>query len=215
MNHSMRTIRKTIAGVAAATLAAVALLSVAPTPALAETETYRIDGEHTSIGFKIRHFFSKVPGRFNKFEGQIVLDRENLTKGSSVEFTIDTASIDTNDDSRDKHLRSDAFFDAENHPKMTFKSKKVRSAGKNKLKIDGDLTIRGITKPVTLDVDVLGFGKGYGFRGGFEVRTTIDRHEFNVSWNDIVEGAGVLGDDVEILMNIEAVRLKKTAEIRP
>ena len=215
MNHSTRTIRKTIAGAAAAMLAAVALLSVAPTPALAETETYRIDPEHTSIGFKVRHFFSKVPGRFNTFEGQIVLDRENLTKGSSVEFTIDAASIDTNEPARDKHLRSDAFFDVENHPKMTFKSKKVRRAGENKLKVEGDLTICGITKPVTLEVDVLGFGKGYGFRGGFEVRTTIDRHEFNVSWNDIVEGAGVLGDDVEILMNIEAVRLKKTAEIRP
>ncbi len=215
MNRSTRTIRKTITGAATAVLAAVALLSVAPTPALAETETYRIDAEHTNIGFKIRHFFAKVQGRFNTFEGQIVLDRENLTEGSSVEITIDTASIDTNDTSRDKHLRSGDFFNAENHPKMTFKSKKVRSAGKNKLKVDGDLTIRGITKPVTLEVDVLGFGKGYGFRGGFEVRTTIDRHEFNVSWNDIVEGAGVLGDDVEILMNIEAVRLKKTAEIRP
>ncbi len=215
MNRSTRTIRKTISGAATTVLAAVVLLSVAPTPALAETETYRIDAEHTNIGFKIRHFFAKVQGRFNTFEGQIVLDRENLTKGSSVEITIDTASIDTNDTSRDKHLRSGDFFNAENHPKMTFKSKKVRSAGKNKLKVEGDLTIRGITKPVTLEVDVLGFGKGYGFRGGFEVRTTIDRHEFNVSWNDIVEGTGVLGDDVEILMNIEAVRLKKTAEIRP
>ncbi len=215
MNRSTRTIRKTITGAATAVLAAVALLSVAPTPALAETETYRIDAEHTNIGFKIRHFFAKVQGRFNTFEGQIVLDRENLTEGSSVEITIDTASIDTNDTSRDKHLRSGDFFDAENHPKMTFKSKKVRSAGKNKLKVDGDLTIRGITKPVTLEVDVLGFGKGYGFRGGFEVRTTIDRMDFKVSWNDLVEGAGVLGDDVEITMNIEAVRLKKTAEIRP
>ncbi len=215
MNHSTRTIRKTITGAATAVLAAVALLSVAPTPALAETETYRIDAEHTNIGFKIRHFFAKVQGRFNTFEGQIVLDRDNLTKGSTVEIVIDTASIDTNDDSRDKHLRSPDFFDAENHPKMTFKSKKVRSAGKNKLKVEGDLTIRGITKPVTLEVDVLGFGKGYGFRGGFEVSTTIDRMDFKVSWNDIVEGAGVLGDDVEILMNIEAVRLKKTAEIRP
>lgn len=215
MNHSIQSITKTIMGAATAALAAVALLSVAPTPALAETETYRIDPEHTSIGFKIRHFFSKVPGRFNTFEGQIVLDRENLTKGSSVEITIDTASIDTNEPSRDKHLRSDAFFDVENHPKMTFKSKRVKSAGENKLKIEGDLTIRGITKRVTLDVDVLGFGKGYGFRGGFEARTTIDRQDFNVSWNDIIEGAGVLGDDVEIVMNIEAVRLKKTAEIRP
>ncbi|MCZ6696665.1 MAG: YceI family protein [Acidobacteria bacterium] len=215
MNHPMRTFTKTITGAATAALAAIALLSVAPTLALAETETYRIDPGHTNIGFKVRHFFSKVPGRFNEFEGQIVLDRENLTEGSSVEFTIDIASIDTNNPSRDKHLRSDAFFDVENHPKMTFKSRKVTSAGENKLKVEGDLTIRGITKPVSLEVDVLGFGKGYGFRGGFEVRTTIDRQEFNVSWNDLVEGAGVLGDEVEILMNIEAVRLKKTSEVTP
>ena len=209
MNHVVRTIIKSITGTAIAVLGAIALLSFTSTLALAEMETYRIDPEHTNLGFKIRHFFSKVPGRFNTFEGTIELDREDLTKGK-VEITIDTASIDTNESARDKHLRSDDFFDVANHPKMVFKSKKVRKVGENKLKVDGELTIRGVTKPVTLDVDVLGFGKGYGFRGAFEVRTTINRMDFGVSWNDVVEGAGlVLGHDVEILFNIEAVRLKK------
>jgi polyisoprenoid-binding protein YceI len=209
MNHVVRTIRKSITGTAMVALGAIALLSVTSTTALAEMETYRIDAEHTNVGFKVRHLFSKVPGRFNKFEGQIKLDREDLT-GGSVKIAIETASIDTNEPARDKHLRSDAFFDVENHPKMTFKSTKVRKAGENKLKIDGNLTIRGVTKPVTLDVDVLGFGRGYGFRGGFEARTTIDRQDYGVSWNDVVEGGGyILGNDVDIVLNVEAVRLKR------
>jgi polyisoprenoid-binding protein YceI len=209
MSHFVQTKGHSISGTAVAVLGAIAILSVASTPAQAQMEAYRIDAEHTNIGFKVRHLFSKVPGRFNKFEGQIRLDREDLTKGS-VEITIDAASIDTNEPARDKHLRSDAFFDVENHPKMTFKSTKVREDGEDRLKIDGNLTIRGVTKPVILDVDVLGFGKGYGFRAGFEARTRINRKDFGVSWNDVVEGGGyILGDDVDIVLNVEAVRLKK------
>ena len=186
-------------------LALIALAEARSSQALAVTETYKIDPEHTNVGFRIRHFFSKVPGRFNKFEGVITLDREELSKGS-VEITIDAASIDTNEAARDKHLRSADFFDVEKHPTITFKSIRVSKASENRLKVEGNLTIRGVTKPVTLDVDVLGFGKGYGFRGAFEARTTIDRQDFGVSWNDIVEGAGVLGNDVEIALDVEAVR---------
>ncbi len=214
MNTSIRIISSTIRR-GAITAAAAAIALAASAPAQAAMETFRIDPEHTNIGFKVRHFFSKVPGRFNKFEGQIRLDRENLAKGSSVEITIDAASIDTNDEKRDQHLRSADFFDVANHPKLTFKSTKVRQAGDNKLKVDGNLTIRGVTRPVTLDVDVLGFGKGYGFRGGFEANTTINRKDFGVAWNDIVEGGGyVLGNDVEIVLNVEAVRLQQKAGAR-
>ncbi len=214
MNTSIRIISSTIRR-RAITAAAAAIALAASAPAQAAMETFRIDPEHTNIGFKVRHFFSKVPGRFNKFEGQIRLDRENLAKGSSVEITIDAASIDTNDEKRDQHLRSADFFDVANHPKLTFKSTKVRQAGDNKLKVDGNLTIRGVTRPVTLDVDVLGFGKGYGFRGGFEANTTINRKDFGVAWNDIVEGGGyVLGNDVEIVLNVEAVRLQQKAGAR-
>ena len=178
---------------------------LAPSWGLATTETYRIDPEHTSIAFTIRHFFSKVPGRFTKFEGTIILDEADLSKGS-VNFTIDTASIDTNEPARDKHLRSDAFFDAENHPKITFQSTAVRQEGPDKLQVDGNLTIRGITKSVTLEVDVLGFGNVYSVhRAAFEARVRINRHDFNVSWNDVVEGGGlILGSDVDILINLEA-----------
>ncbi len=214
MNTSIRIISSTIRR-GAITAAAAAIALAASAPAQAAMETFRIDPEHTNIGFKVRHFFSKVPGRFNKFEGQIRLDRENLAKGSSVEITIDAASIDTNDEKRDQHLRSADFFDVANHPKLTFKSTKVRQVGENKLKVDGNLTIRGVTRPVTLDVDVLGFGKGYGFRGGFEANTTINRKDFGVAWNDIVEGGGyVLGNDVEIVLNVEAVRLQQKAGAR-
>jgi polyisoprenoid-binding protein YceI len=161
--------------------------------------------EHTAVAFKVRHFFSKVPGRFDIFSGTLMLDEENLTN-SSLTVEIDAASINTNEESRDKHLRSDAFFDVENHPTMTFVSTGVRTDGKDKLKMDGNLTIRGITKKVTLDVEVLGFGDFYNRRrAAFEATVTINRKDFNVSWNDFVEGGGaVLGEDVVITLNVEA-----------
>ena len=200
-------------GIRAAALALVLLGALAPRAVTAATETYALDPEHTAISFSIRHFFSRVPGRFGKSEGTITLDPEDLTKGS-VEVTIDAASIDTNEPSRDKHLRSDAFFDVEHHPRIVFKSTAVTQPTKGKLKVAGNLTIRGVTKPVTLDVDVLGFGEMYGaWRGAFEARTHINRQDFGVSWNDVVEGGGVvLGDDVDIVLNIEAIRQKPGAE---
>jgi polyisoprenoid-binding protein YceI len=193
-----------------AALAAMFVLSalLAPARALAAPESYNIDPEHSGVGFSIRHLFSKVPGRFTKFEGSIGVDRSDFSK-SQVQVTIDAASIDTNVAARDKHLRSDAFFDAANHPQITFRSTKVKQVAQNKLQVAGDLTIRGTTKPVTLDVEVLGFGPGYGggFRGSFEAHTRINRKDFGVSWNDVVEGGGyVLGDDVDISLNVEAVR---------
>jgi polyisoprenoid-binding protein YceI len=184
-------------------LAAVTLL--AATPVQAAPETYNVDPEHTAVTFSIRHLFSKVPGRFSTFSGIVQIDESQLEHGS-VEFTIETASIDTNEPARDRHLRSDAFFDADNHPQITFRSTKVRKTGEGKLEVDGELSIRGISKTVTLDVEVLGFGELYGVRrAAFEIRTRIDRHDFKVSWNDVVEGGGlILGDDVDILINLEA-----------
>jgi polyisoprenoid-binding protein YceI len=169
-----------------------------------------IDPEHTAVTFKVRHLFSKVPGRFTDFSGTLWLDRQDYTK-SRVEVTIKAASIDTDQEQRDNHLRSDAFFDVANHPTLTFKSTAVRPNGDKKLAIEGDLTIRGVTKRVTLDTDILGSATYYGVeRVGFEARTTIDRTEYNVSWNDAVEGGGyVLGHDVEIQINLEAKKRKE------
>src|SRR5207249_9667156 len=141
------------------------------TSAVAAPENYAIDPAHSAVGFTIRHLFSRVPGRFTKFEGKMAIDREDFTK-SSVQVSIDAASIDTNEPARDKHLRSDAFFDVAKHPKMTFQSTAVKSVAADKLQVDGNLTIRGTTKPVTLSVDILGFGPAYGgVRGGFEAHT--------------------------------------------
>ena len=182
----------------------------AVTQAVAAPETYTIDPAHSAVGFSIRHLFSRVPGRFTKFEGKIVVDRDDFAK-SSVDVSIDAASIDTNEPARDKHLKSPDFFDVAKNPKLTFKSTKVTQAGPNKLSVEGSLTIRGTTKPVTLDVDVLGFGAGYGGKvlGGFEARTKINRQDFGVAWNDLIEGGGaVLGDEVEIKINVEAAREK-------
>ena len=190
-------------------LAAAGLLPAA-TPAFAAPETYIIDPAHSGVGFSIRHLFSRVPGRYTKFEGKIVVDRDDYSK-SSVEVSIDAASIDTNEPARDKHLKSPDFFDVAKNPKITFKSTKVNQSGPNKLAVEGSLTIRGTTKAVTLDVDVLGFGPGYGggLRGGFEGRTRINRQDFGVAWNDIIEGGGaVLGEDVDISLNVEAAKEK-------
>lgn len=195
-------------------LATVVLLLLS-SPALAAQEAYTIDPNHTTVGFKVQHFFSKVPGRFDKVEGTIVYDQADPTKGT-VSVSIEAASVDTNEPARDKHLRSDAFFDVAEHPRITFQSKQVRQTGPNRLQVDGDLTIRGVTKPVTLDVDVLGFGPDAwgGYRGGFEARAKINRLDYGVSWNDVIEGGGyILGNDVEITLNVEAVKQKpKPAE---
>jgi len=178
-------------------------------PSRAEPVKYDLDTEHTAVTFKVRHFFSNVPGRFARFSGTLMIDEEDLAN-SSVQVEIDAASIDTNEEARDRHLRSDAFFDVANHPTITFVSTGVRPRGESKLFIDGNLTIRGITKPVTLEGEVLGFGNMYGVRrAAFEATATINRKDFDVSWNDVIEGGGVvLGDDVAIDLNVEAKKAK-------
>jgi polyisoprenoid-binding protein YceI len=189
-------------------LIAVAMLGLAAAPALAAPENYNIDPAHSAVMFSIRHLFSRVPGGFTKFEGKMVVDKDDWSK-STAQVTIDAASIDTHEPKRDNHLRSDAFFDVAKNPKITFQSTSVKQVAPNKLQIAGNLTIRGTTKPVTLDVDVLGFGPAYGggIRGGFEAHTKINRQDFGVAWNDVVEGGGaVLGDDVDITLNVEAVK---------
>jgi polyisoprenoid-binding protein YceI len=199
--------RLTFAALAALIVAGAATPRVAPAAPAdkgAALEPYAIDPNHSAIQFTVRHFFSRVPGRFTKFEGAVLLDEKDLAKGS-VSVTIDAASIDTGEPARDKHLRSDDFFAVEKHPKITFQSTAVKPAGPGKLKVEGNLTIRGVTRPVTLEVDVLGFGQGYGGRtGGFEARTRVDRTVFGVSWNDVVEGGGaVLSNEVDIVINLE------------
>lgn len=193
------------------TLSAVALLASASL-ASAAPKTFEFDRAHSEVGFNIRHFFSKVHGRFEDYTGTLRFDDKNLA-ASSVEVTIADSSINTQNTRRDNHLRSQDFFWVEKHPTITFKSTKV-IPGKDKthFKVLGDLTIRNITKPVTLDVEYLGMGavtiggNSMGTRAGFQATTTIDRKDFEIVWNKTLDtGSLMLGDDVEIVLNAEAV----------
>jgi polyisoprenoid-binding protein YceI len=189
-------------------LAAGAILSMVPLGAMADT--YVFDPAHTNVGFKVRHFFTKVAGRFTEFSGTIEYDPADPTKSTAM-IEIDATSIDTGNEMRDKDLRSSNFFDVEKHPKITFEGTGVKKVGDDRYTMTGDLTMRGVTKPVTLTVDVLGFGPDLqgGRRGGFSVTTTIDRTDFGVSWNKALEGGGfLLGNEVEILIEVEAVMQK-------
>jgi polyisoprenoid-binding protein YceI len=189
-------------------LASAALLVATAGAVLADPVTYQIDPTHSQVGFNVRHFFSRVPGRFNDFEGAVTYDDKDVAK-SSVEITIKTASVYTNNDRRDNHLRSNDFFAADSFPTITFKSTKVTPAGENKFKVDGNLTIRGITKPVTLDATFLGAGNvGMGgLRAGWEATTTVNRKDFNVSWNRVLDQGGtMLGDEVAIQLGVEGMK---------
>jgi polyisoprenoid-binding protein YceI len=178
----------------------------------AQPHAFKLDPSHTDVGFSIRHFFSRVPGKFNKFEGTIQLDQKNLA-GSSVVATIDAASIDTNHERRDTHLKSGDFFDVEKTPTITFKSTKVTAGESGAFQVAGDLTIRGITKPVTLDCQFLGSGdvvvegRPNGTRAGFEAKTTVNRKDFGIVWNRTLDqGGAMLGDDVAIVIQVEAIK---------
>ncbi len=184
-----------------ALVAAFAL--VAGSRVFAAAETYVIDPVHSAVGFSIRHFVSKVPGKFAKFEGTITVDRANLAQ-SSAEATIEIASIDTSNQKRDDHLRSPDFFEAAKFPRMTFKSTSWKKTGENTYDVVGNLTLKDVTKPVTLKVTALGFGPGMGGAqlSGWEATTTIDKKQWNMKDPAMLDAA--LGDDVTITINIEA-----------
>jgi polyisoprenoid-binding protein YceI len=168
--------------------------------------TWDIDPVHSDVSFSVRHMMvSKVRGRFATFSGEIVTG-EDVT-GSSVTATIDATSIDTNNDQRNGHIRSADFFDVENHPTWTFTSTGVRTDGED-LVIDGNLTIKGVTKPVQLAVEVNGFGPDAygGTRAGFTASTSINRSDFGVDIAMPMDGGGVVvGEKVQITLEIQGV----------
>ena len=175
--------------------------------AKAAPQTWTIDPNHSQVGFSIRHFFSKVPGTFTKYSGTIVYDPEKPA-ASTVKAEIAAASINTNNEKRDGHLRSEDFFFAEKYPTITFESTKVTPVADKKLLVEGNLTMRGVTKPATLDVTFLGAGPSMGGeqRAGFEATTKVNRKDFNILWNKTLDQGGtMLGDDVEIRIGIEGV----------
>jgi polyisoprenoid-binding protein YceI len=174
-------------------------------------ETFNVDKVHSEAAFQVRHMMSKVSGKFDDFSGKINADRAKPS-ASSVEFTIKAASINTGNADRDKDLRSANFFDVEKFPEITFKSSKiVPSKKKDVYEVTGDLTIHGVTKHVTLPVEFNGFGKDPwgGERAGFSLTTTINRKDYGINWNKALDNGGVLlGDEVTININIEAVKAK-------
>ena len=183
--------------------AAIALLCGA---AQAAVDTYKLDPAHSSITFRVRHFFSPVPGNFSKFEGTILYDPENPAN-NSAQAIIHVVSVDTNDDKRDKHLRSNDFFHAQTHPTMTFTSTSWESAGENKFKVTGNLTILETTNPIVLDVTLLGAGEvGQGDRkkyiSGWTATASLKRTDFGIDYGVL----SMIGEDVSIEITVEAIR---------
>ena len=178
-------------------------------PSIALATTYKVDPDHTSITFRVRHLFSQVTGRFDRFDGKIAFDPAHPQQ-VKVEGSIDVTSVNTNVAERDKDLRSKRFFDAETYPKITFVSTGVSNvnAVKKTGKLAGKLTIHGVEKPVVLEVSYLGEGKDpWGNRrAGFSAQTTINRKDFGLTWNETLETGGVLvGDDVQIDIQAEGL----------
>jgi polyisoprenoid-binding protein YceI len=189
--------------------AAAAVLAASPVLA----DTYVIDKSHSDASFLIRHMMSKVRGQFTDYAGSINVDPAK-PESASVEFTVKTASIDTANDNRDKDLRGANFFDVEKFPEITFKSTRVKATGKDKYDVTGTLTMRGVSKEVTLPVQFLGFGKDpWGNeKAGFSIDFTLNRKDFGLVWNKTLDTGGVLlGDDVWVSINLETAKKKETA----
>jgi polyisoprenoid-binding protein YceI len=182
-------------------------MSTTTTPSL--TGTYTVDPTHSRIGFVARHaMITKVRGSFNDFEGTGYFDSEN-PEASKLQLTIRAASIDTRNADRDAHLRSNDFFDMDTYPEITFISTAVQPVDGDHYQVTGDLTIKGITKPVTIDFEFTGaaadpFGNN---RIGFEGRTTVNRKDWGVNWNAALEAGGVLvSENVTLEFEVSAVK---------
>jgi polyisoprenoid-binding protein YceI len=195
----------------ARSLLALSLLAV---PAVAFADAWTIDGAHSSANFKVRHLMvTNVTGTFGAPTGQIDIDDKDITK-STITAEVDASKVDTGIAKRDEHLRSADFFDVAKHPKLTFKSKKVVKAGDG-LKVTGDLTIHGVTKEVTFDVDgptapIKGMQGNYV--RGVSATAKINRKDFGLTWNKALEGGGVLvGEDVTLNIDLELHSDKKPA----
>lgn len=168
--------------------------------------TWVFDKAHTTVGFVARHMLSKVRGRFNEFDGKVVIG--DGFEDSSVEIEIDAASVETKTDMRDNHLRSGDFFDVERFPKITFRSREVRPTGGNTFQLVGDLTIKDITREVVLDAEFLGWGPGaaadYPSLAAFSASTEVDREDWDLTWNMAVETGGFLvGKRVKLEIDTE------------
>ena len=183
------------------------------TQTLPATGTWTIDASHSEVGFSVRHLgISKTRGRFGAFTGTLSVDAEN-PGNSSVAVEIDAASVDTKDDGRDAHLRGEDFFDVESFPTLSFRSTGVRGSGSDWV-VEGDLTIKGVTRPVVLETELVGLERDpWGNdRVGFAATAEVDREAFGLTWNAALETGGVLvGKTVKIHLDVEAVKAAEEA----
>jgi len=192
---------------------AAALVAILAVPSPAAVTTWQIDPAHTAAGFSVKHMMiATVRGQFKGVTGSVNWDDQDISK-SSVDVTIDANTVDTGEPKRDADLKSANFFDVAHYPTITFKSAKIEKISAAKMKVTGDLTIRGITKPVVLDVEgPSGAIKDpYGnTRVALNATTTINRMDYGVKWNAKLDGGVVVGDDVNI--NIDLEMIKKEAK---
>jgi polyisoprenoid-binding protein YceI len=184
-------------------------MSTVSAPSAAGTTTWTIDNSHTLVEFSVRHLMiSTVKGRFGEVSGKVVADDADPAR-AQIEVTINAASIDTREAQRDAHLRSADFFDAENFPALTFRSTRIEKASGDDLKVTGDLTIRGTTREVVLDVTSEGrvTDPWGGQRAGYSAKTKIKRSDFGLTWNMALETGGVVvGDEIKIALEVELVK---------
>jgi polyisoprenoid-binding protein YceI len=171
--------------------------------------TYKIDVDHSDIMFKVKHLMiSTVTGYFKKFDATLEIDEEDFTN-AKVSFEADVNTVDTKNEQRDAHLKSDDFFNAEQFPKLTFKSTRIERKSDGEFALTGDLTIRDITRPVTLNVEYNGSTKDPWSmeRMGFEAEGKINRKEFGLKWSAVTEAGGlVVADDVKLALNVEMIK---------
>ena len=177
-----------------------------------ETQTatkWAIDPMHSEVQFKVKHLvISTVTGFFKSFEGSLETENEDFND-AKIDFSIDIASLDTNQTMRDDHLKSAEFFDAEKYPHITFKSTSFTKTGDDEYKLVGDLTIRDVTKPVTLDVEFGGSAADFygNTKAGFEITGKINRKEFGLTWDGVTEaGAIVVGEDIKLTINAQLAK---------
>jgi polyisoprenoid-binding protein YceI len=176
--------------------------------------TWTIDTNHSEITFKVKHLvISTVSGKFNKFEGTVVSDKEDFSD-ARIKFSADIDSIDTGNEQRNGHLKSADFFDAGTHPKITFVSTRVTKKGGSDYQVEGNLTIRGTSKPVVLQAEFGGIQKDFynNTVAGFELTGKINRKEFGLHWHAITEAGGiVVADEVKLILNVEVIQKVEVA----
>jgi polyisoprenoid-binding protein YceI len=189
----------------------LAILILALGSSVTQAQEWKVDQAHSWVGFEVRHMvISTVKGQFTDFDGKLRFDGKQLEDGS-VEFAVQTSSVDTKNEKRDAHLKSDEFLNAEKFPTITFKSKKIILGEGDQFQLVGDLTIRDVTKEVTFDCVYHGaIDTPWGFRkAGFSAKTTIDRQDYGVSWSKTLDTGGlVASDDVDLILELEFNEVK-------